>query len=42
MLNKLIQWSLANRAIIIGISLLLLVTGLADGDASCRSRCCRT
>jgi CzcA family heavy metal efflux pump len=28
MLNKMIHWSLANRAIIIGISLILMVTGL--------------
>ncbi len=28
MLNKLIHWSLANRAIIIGLSLILMVTGL--------------
>lgn len=28
MLNKMIQWSLANRAIIIGLSLILMVTGL--------------
>ena len=28
MLNKLIHWSLANRAIIIGISLILMITGL--------------
>lgn len=28
MLNKMIQWSLANRAIVIGISLLLMLTGL--------------
>lgn len=28
MLNKMIEWSLANRAIIIGVSLLLMLTGL--------------
>ncbi|MDB6154714.1 MAG: CusA/CzcA family heavy metal efflux transporter, partial [Chthoniobacteraceae bacterium] len=28
MLNKMIHWSLANRAIIIGISLILMMTGL--------------
>ena len=28
MLNKMIHWSLANRAIIIGISLILMITGL--------------
>ena len=28
MLNKMIHWSLANRAIIIGLSLILMVTGL--------------
>ena len=28
MLNKLIHWSLANRAIIVGLSLILMVTGL--------------
>ena len=28
MLNKMIHWSLANRAVIIGISLILMVMGL--------------
>lgn len=31
MLNRLIQWSLANRAIVLGLSLLLLVLGLRSG-----------
>ncbi|MGC4072676.1 MAG: efflux RND transporter permease subunit [Nibricoccus sp.] len=31
MLNKLIQWSLANRAIVLGVSLIVLVLGLGTG-----------
>jgi CzcA family heavy metal efflux pump len=31
MLNKLIQWSLANRAIVLGVSLIVLVLGLQTG-----------
>ncbi|ATC64860.1 CusA/CzcA family heavy metal efflux RND transporter [Nibricoccus aquaticus] len=31
MLNKLIQWSLANRAIVLGLSLIILVLGLRTG-----------
>lgn len=31
MLNRLIQWSLANRAIVLGLSLLVLVFGLQSG-----------
>ena len=31
MLNKLIQWSLANRAIVLGLSLIVLVVGLRTG-----------
>jgi CzcA family heavy metal efflux pump len=31
MLNRMIQWSLANRAIVLGLSLLILVLGLQSG-----------
>jgi CzcA family heavy metal efflux pump len=31
MLNKLIQWALANRAVVLGLSLILLVLGLRTG-----------
>ncbi len=31
MLNKLIQWSLANRAVVLGLSLIVLVMGLRSG-----------
>ena len=31
MLNRMIQWSLANRAVVLGISVLILAMGLRSG-----------
>ena len=31
MLNRLIQWSLANRALVVGLSLILLALGVRSG-----------